>query len=155
MKNTGGALCTVKAIGSSSVFRRGFAGERRQVVFAAGDSPEGNCRSDDNALVVSLALAWQWQEELESGKFSTVEELASTNKVDMGYVAPDAPPQFVGPQYRRGDSAEQRAELFQSQNSLSQCRTKLGRTTKPTPKNLTGLAYISYTLITGRQNVVN
>jgi hypothetical protein len=36
--------------------------------------------------VISLARAWQWQEELESGEYSTVEELASANKIDVSYV---------------------------------------------------------------------
>ena len=58
----------------------------RQMIFAAGDTTEDNSKSDDNALVVALARAWQWQEELESGEFSTVEDLASTKKIDVSYV---------------------------------------------------------------------
>ena len=59
----------------------------RQMIFAAGgDGAEGNSKSDDNALVVALARAWQWQEELEAGEYSTVEELASANKIDVSYV---------------------------------------------------------------------
>ena len=59
----------------------------RQMIFAAGgDGVENKSKSDDNALVVALARAWQWQEELESGEYSTVEELASANKIDVSYV---------------------------------------------------------------------
>ena len=35
---------------------------------------------------IALACAWQWQEEPESGEYSTVEELASANKIDVSYV---------------------------------------------------------------------
>jgi hypothetical protein len=60
----------------------------RQLVFAAGgDGAEGNSKSDDNALVVAIARAWQWQEELESGEYSTVEDLASAKKLDRTYVS--------------------------------------------------------------------
>ena len=58
----------------------------RQMIFAAGDTTEDNSKSDDNALVVALARAWQWQEELESGEYSTVQELASAKKSDVSYV---------------------------------------------------------------------
>jgi hypothetical protein len=58
----------------------------RQMIFAAGDGPEDNSKSDDNALVVALARAWQWQEELEAGEYSTVEELSAAKKIDVSYV---------------------------------------------------------------------
>ncbi len=47
---------------------------------------EDKSKSDDNALVVALARAWQWQEELESGEYSTVEELATAKQIDVSYV---------------------------------------------------------------------
>ena len=56
------------------------------MIFAAGDGPEDYSKSDDNALVVSLARAWQWQEELEVGEYSTVEEVAAAKKIDVSYV---------------------------------------------------------------------
>jgi hypothetical protein len=58
----------------------------RQMIFATGDGPEDNSKSDDNALAVALARAWQWQEELEAGEYSTVEELAAAKKIDVSYV---------------------------------------------------------------------
>ena len=58
----------------------------RQMIFAAGNNADDSTKSDDNALVVAIARAWQWQEELESGEFSTVEDLASTKKIDVSYV---------------------------------------------------------------------
>ena len=59
----------------------------RQIIFAdGGDAAKDKSKPDDNALVVALARAWQWQEELESGEYSTVEELASANKIDVSYV---------------------------------------------------------------------
>lgn len=40
----------------------------------------------NNALATNLARAGQWQEQLESGEFTTLEELAKANKVDRTYV---------------------------------------------------------------------
>jgi hypothetical protein len=34
-----------------------------------------------------LAKAWLWQEQLESGEYGTLEELAKANKVDRTYVS--------------------------------------------------------------------
>ena len=33
----------------------------------------------------AIARAWKWQEELESGEYSTIEELASAKKIDVSY----------------------------------------------------------------------
>ena len=33
----------------------------------------------------AIAWAWKWQEELESGEYSTIEELASAKKIDVSY----------------------------------------------------------------------
>ena len=41
--------------------------------------------SEDTLWHGALARAWQWQEELESGKYSGVEELARAKKVDRSY----------------------------------------------------------------------
>lgn len=57
----------------------------RQMIFAAGEGEEDKSKADNHALVVALARAWQWQEELESGKYSGVEELARAKKVDRSY----------------------------------------------------------------------
>jgi hypothetical protein len=56
----------------------------RQMVFSTNDGAE---ESESHALVVALAKAWQWQEELESGEYSTIEELAGANNVDRTYVS--------------------------------------------------------------------
>lgn len=54
-----------------------------QMVFAASDSTEDKSMPDDNSLAVAIARAWQWQEELESGEYSTTEELASAKWIDI------------------------------------------------------------------------
>ena len=60
----------------------------RQIIFAdGGDAAKDKSKPDDNALVVALARAWQWQEELESGEYSTVNELARAKKLDRTYVS--------------------------------------------------------------------
>ena len=57
----------------------------RQMIFAAGEDGASNSRSEDNALALAIARAWKWQEELESGEYSTIEELASSKKIDVSY----------------------------------------------------------------------
>lgn len=62
----------------------------RQMILADGvetgenqnDSPAAN-----SALLVNLAKAWQWQEQLESGEFESVDEIAKTNNVDRTHVS--------------------------------------------------------------------
>ncbi len=38
-------------------------------------------------MAVAIARAWQWQEELESGEYASIEELARAKKVDRTYVS--------------------------------------------------------------------
>lgn len=51
----------------------------------AGEDGVSNSKSEDNALALAIARAWKWQEELESGEYSTIEELASAKKIDVSY----------------------------------------------------------------------
>ena len=47
--------------------------------------------------VIAFARAWQWQEAPEAGEYSTVEELASANKIDVSYVQlANSPPRDSG-----------------------------------------------------------
>ena len=57
----------------------------RQMIFAEGEDGVSNSKSEDNALALAIARAWKWQEELESGEYATVEELASAKKIDVSY----------------------------------------------------------------------
>ncbi len=57
----------------------------RQMIFAEGEDGVSNSKSEDNALALAIARAWKWQEELESGEYSGVEELASAKKIDVSY----------------------------------------------------------------------
>jgi hypothetical protein len=59
----------------------------RQMIFAAGDGEDDKSRSDNHALVVALARAWKWQDQLESGEYSSIGELADANQVDRTYVS--------------------------------------------------------------------
>ena len=52
----------------------------RQMIFAAGEGAASNSKSEDNALAWAIARAWKWQEELESGEYLTIEELASAKR---------------------------------------------------------------------------
>lgn len=55
------------------------------MIITAGEG-KGSSKSDDNALAVAIARARQWQEELESGEYSTIEDLAAAKKTDVSYV---------------------------------------------------------------------
>jgi hypothetical protein len=41
----------------------------------------------NTALVTNLAKAWLWQDQLESGEFGSVEEIAAANKVDRTHIS--------------------------------------------------------------------
>jgi len=60
----------------------------RQMVLTQA-SPAGNGRENgerNDALVAAIAKAYRWQEQLESGEYATVEDLAAANGVDRTYV---------------------------------------------------------------------
>ncbi len=58
----------------------------RQMIFSKNGGTEEQGNSDNHALVMALAKAYQWQEQLESGEFATIEDLANDNQVDASYV---------------------------------------------------------------------
>lgn len=51
---------------------------------AAGNERENSGRND--ALVTAIAKAYRWQEQLESGEYASLEDLAAANGVDRTYV---------------------------------------------------------------------
>ena len=59
----------------------------RQMVLTRGDNghvaPE---RETNGSLVSALAKAYRWQEQLESGEYAGLEDLAAANGVDRTYV---------------------------------------------------------------------
>jgi hypothetical protein len=62
----------------------------RQMVLTHGNN-NGNNNGDDErdsngTLVAALAKAHRWQEQLESGEYASLEELATANGVDRTYV---------------------------------------------------------------------
>ena len=66
----------------------------RQMIVAADE--ESTAGPDDNAPAVAIARAWQWQEELESGKHASIEDLARAKKVDRTYAQPDLETDVAG-----------------------------------------------------------
>jgi hypothetical protein len=59
----------------------------RQMVLAQNDA-SGNQQAEpspNHTLIVNLAKAYQWQEQLESGEYGSLEELAQSNGVDRSY----------------------------------------------------------------------
>lgn len=62
----------------------------RQMILAEGeasDSIEQTTPPTSTALVTNLAKAWQWQDQLESEEFGSVDEIAKANKVDRTHVS--------------------------------------------------------------------
>lgn len=60
----------------------------RQMVSARNSNGLVSVQSDSNSdatLVAAIAKAWAWQEELESGQYSSLEELAQSKSVDRSY----------------------------------------------------------------------
>ncbi len=58
----------------------------RHVILAKDDASgaiQQAASAPNNALTANLAKAWLWQEQLESGEYGTLEELAKANKVDL------------------------------------------------------------------------
>lgn len=56
---------------------------RRKVVTAGHVKAD----QDEDALVTALAKAYRWQDELESGEHSSVEDLAKTKKINLSYAS--------------------------------------------------------------------
>ncbi len=59
----------------------------RQMILADSiESDSIEAAVPNNALLTALAKAYAWQEQLESGQFEDLEDIASANKVDRSYV---------------------------------------------------------------------
>lgn len=48
------------------------------------NSPQGK---PDEIMVKALARAWMWQKALDSGKFTSIEELAEKNDINPSYIS--------------------------------------------------------------------
>jgi hypothetical protein len=62
----------------------------RQMILAKDDASGTNyvaAPAPNKARAANLAKAWIWQEQLESGEYATLEELARANRVDRTYVS--------------------------------------------------------------------
>jgi hypothetical protein len=61
----------------------------RQTILAKEDASGTNHQAapaPNNALAANLAKAWRWQEQLESGEYSSIGELAAAYKIDISYM---------------------------------------------------------------------
>lgn len=59
----------------------------RQMVLTHGSNGGGDVDRESNGTLISaLAKAYRWQEQLESGEYASLEDLASANGVDRTYV---------------------------------------------------------------------
>jgi hypothetical protein len=62
----------------------------RQMILAQEDSSgavQQHSPPANTALIVNLAKAWHWQDQLESGEFSSVDEIARAGNVDRTHVS--------------------------------------------------------------------
>ncbi|MCY3008137.1 MAG: hypothetical protein NTV29_19465 [Planctomycetota bacterium] len=62
----------------------------RQMILAQDDALSTNQQdalSPNTALIVNLAKAWLWQEQLESGEFESLEEIATANNIDRAHIS--------------------------------------------------------------------
>jgi hypothetical protein len=59
----------------------------RQMILAEGSkAEEGQAPKALNVpLITSIAKAWLWQDQLESGKYKSIDEIAAANNVDRSY----------------------------------------------------------------------
>ena len=81
---------TVRRDGDAIVVRipvRFYRRNGRQMVLARGSGRAEPERETNGALVAAIAKAYRWQEQLESGEYATMEELAAANGVDRTYAA--------------------------------------------------------------------
>ena len=65
-------------------------GGRKVVLALDGTMHESSklyCQRVDNAMVKALARAFRWRELLESGTYSTVQEIAIKEKINVSYVS--------------------------------------------------------------------
>jgi hypothetical protein len=58
----------------------------RQMVLTHGNNNADDERESNGTLVAALAKAHRWQEQLESGEYAGLEDLAAANGVDRTYV---------------------------------------------------------------------
>ncbi len=62
----------------------------RQMILAQDDASGANHQlapAPNNALAANLAKAWMWQEQLESGEYTTLDELGHAIGLDRTYVS--------------------------------------------------------------------
>ncbi len=81
---------TVSRDGDAIVVRipvRFYRRNGRQMVLTHGDNGQATPdRETNGSLVSALAKAYRWQEQLESGEYVSMDELAAANGVDRTYV---------------------------------------------------------------------
>src|SRR4051794_33762080 len=62
---------------------------RKTIVSPAGAASANLCivsRRADPAMVKALARAFRWKRMLEDGRYASISEIATTEKIDRGYV---------------------------------------------------------------------
>ncbi len=79
-------------------------GGRKVVVSPAGAEPWAPSRPRiDNTLLRAVVQAFHWKQQLESGQFATISELAEAEKLDRSFVSHIAAADAAGAGPRRGN----------------------------------------------------
>ena len=79
-------------------------GGRKVIVSPDGAEPWAPSRPRiDNTLLRAVVQAFHWKQQLESGQFATISELAEMEKLDRSFVSHILRLTLLAPHPRRGD----------------------------------------------------
>ncbi len=59
----------------------------RKLVLTPGGMPHRRTTAADTTLVKALARAFRWRRMMETGRYSTIDELAAAEKINSSYVS--------------------------------------------------------------------
>lgn len=91
-RNSSQSRITVRRDGEKAIVSipvRFYRRNGRQMILANGaetESSPSEAPLPNNALLAALAKAYSWQEQLETGEFEDLDDLAKSNGVDRSYV---------------------------------------------------------------------
>ena len=112
-------MTTVTVIVSMAIRRRGgrkqIIGPDGALIRASGDA--GETRGDP-ALVKALARAFRWRRMLEEGRYGSIRELATAERVDRAYVGRLLNLTLLSPGYIEAILAGQEASIASSLTTL-------------------------------------
>lgn len=79
-------------------------------------SPQGK---PDETMVKALARAWMWQKSLDSGKYTSIEELADKNDINPSYISRMLRLNLLGPDIKEAILNGTQPRTFNLQGMLT------------------------------------